>query len=173
MVDTLPYCTHGLVQQNKFGLEDLPGGGQACKGCGLPTVETYRLPRFVEARRTQAEAAAADRPRIVTTNDMPLHTITAVHGDVFGLVVMSRDYFSNLGARFRTIVGGEVGGYTELLTRSRNEARGRLWDSARALGANAVIAFRFDCNEIGQIMSEVAAYGTAVTVERLEASVPG
>ena len=60
-----------------------------------------------------------------------------------------------------------VAGYTKLLTDSRNEARHRMWREARARGANAVIAMRFDCNEIGDIMSEVAAYGTAVTVQRL------
>jgi uncharacterized protein YbjQ (UPF0145 family) len=65
------------------------------------------------------------------------------------------------------VVGGEVSGYTKLLTNSRNEARARLWSEARAKGANAVIAMRFDCNEIGGIMSEIAAYGTAVTVEPL------
>jgi uncharacterized protein YbjQ (UPF0145 family) len=107
---------------------------------------------------------------IVTTNDVPLHRITAVQGDVFGLVVMSRDYFSNLGARFRTVVGGEAHGYTELLTRSRNEARERMWKETTTLGANAVVAFRFDCSEIGDIMSEVVAYGTAVSIEPLPAA---
>jgi uncharacterized protein YbjQ (UPF0145 family) len=105
---------------------------------------------------------------IVTTNEVPGHRITQVHGDVFGLVVRARNYFSNVGASFRTIAGGEVAGYTKLLTDSRNQARERMWREARARGANAVVAMRFDCNEIGDIMSEVAAYGTAVTVEPLE-----
>jgi uncharacterized protein YbjQ (UPF0145 family) len=102
---------------------------------------------------------------IVTTNDIPGYRISKVHGDVFGLIVRARNYFSNLGAQFRTLAGGEVAGYTRLLTDSRNQARERMWREARARGANAVIAMRFDCNEIGDIMSEVAAYGTAVTVE--------
>jgi uncharacterized protein YbjQ (UPF0145 family) len=104
---------------------------------------------------------------IVTTNEVPGYRITHVHGDVFGLTVRARNYFSNLGAQFRTLAGGEVAGYTRLLTDSRNEARHRMWREARALGANAVIAMRFDCNEIGDIMSEVAAYGTAVTIQRI------
>ncbi len=66
------------------------------------------------------------------------------------------------------MTGGEVSGYTKLLTDSRNQARQRMWREARARGANAVVAMRFDCNEIGDIMSEVAAYGTAVTVESLQ-----
>ncbi len=61
--------------------------------------------------------------------------------------------FSNLGASLRTLAGGEVAGYTKLLTDSRNEARARMWSEARARGANAVIAMRFDCNEIGDISS--------------------
>lgn len=101
---------------------------------------------------------------IVTTNDVAGYRITAVHGDVFGLIVRARNVFGNIGASLRTVAGGEVGGYTRLLTGSRNEARARMWREARARGGNAVIAMRFDCNEIGDIMSEVVAYGTAVTV---------
>jgi uncharacterized protein YbjQ (UPF0145 family) len=123
--------------------------------------------------------AAAGEPRdtqpvlIVTTNEVPGHRIVAVHGDVFGLIVRARNYFSNLGAQFRTLAGGEVAGYTKLLIDSRNQARERLWLEARARGANAVVAMRFDCNEIGDIMSEVAAYGTAVTVEPVGPAVTG
>ena len=108
---------------------------------------------------------------IVTTNEIPGFRIVQVHGDVFGLVVRARNYFSNLGAQLRTLAGGEVEGYTKLLTDSRNQARLRMWREARARGANAVVAMRFDCNEIGDIMSEVAAYGTAVTVEPSEGNI--
>ena len=119
-----------------------------------------------------AEAASKPEPMlIVTMNEVPGYRITHVHGDVFGLVVRARNYFSNLGASLRTVAGGEVSGYTKLLTDSRNQARARMWREARALGANAVVAMRFDCNEIGDIMSEVAAYGTAVTVESLQPAV--
>jgi len=107
---------------------------------------------------------------IVTSNEVAGYRIVKVHGDVFGLTVRARNYFSNVGARLQTVVGGEVMGYTKLLTESRNEARERLWSEARGVGANAVIAMRFDCNEIGGIMSEIAAYGTAVTVEPLSES---
>ena len=102
---------------------------------------------------------------IVTTNEVPGYRIVRVHGDVFGLVVRARNYFSSLGAQLRTLAGGEVAGYTKLLTDSRNEARERMWREGRARGANAVVAMRFDCNEIGDVMSEIVAYGTAVTVE--------
>jgi uncharacterized protein YbjQ (UPF0145 family) len=130
------------------------------------------------AEREAQEAARFNGPEperdtqpvlIVTTNEIPGYRITQVHGDVFGLVVRARNYFSNLGASFRTLAGGEVAGYTKLLTDSRNQARERMWRAARAKGANAIVAMRFDCNEIGDIMSEVAAYGTAVTIEPIQA----
>jgi uncharacterized protein YbjQ (UPF0145 family) len=105
---------------------------------------------------------------IVTTNEIPGYRITYVHGDVFGLVARARNAFSNVGAQLRTVAGGEVSGYTRLLTDSRNQARQRMWREARARGANAIVAMRFDCTEIGDIMSEVVAYGTAVTAERVD-----
>ena len=103
---------------------------------------------------------------ISTMNDVPGYEVTAVYGEVYGLVVRARNVFSNVGASFRTIVGGEAKGYTKLLSDSRDEAIVRLTDAARAKGANAVLAMRFDCNEIAGVMSEVAAYGTAVTIAR-------
>ena len=125
-------------------------------------------------RRIPQQAVRDTQPvLIVTTNEVPGYRITQVHGDVFGLIVRARNYFSNLGAQFRTLAGGEVAGYTKLLTDSRNEARERMWREARARDANAVVAMRFDCNEIGDIMSEVAAYGTAVTVEPVLATAAG
>ena len=104
---------------------------------------------------------------ISTMNDVPGYEVTAVYGEVYGLIVRARNAFSNIGAGFRTIVGGEAKGYTKLLSDSRDQAVERLMEAARAKGANAVLAMRFDCNEIGDIMSEVAAYGTAVTVRKI------
>lgn len=105
--------------------------------------------------------------QVVTTNDLPGYEVTEVMGETFGLIVRSRNAFSNIGASFRTIFGGEVKGYTSLLSDSRNHAVERLKSAAAARGANAVLAMRFDCSEIGGIMSEVAAYGTAVKVRKL------
>jgi uncharacterized protein YbjQ (UPF0145 family) len=107
-----------------------------------------------------------DQIIVTTMNDLPGYEIVDVYGEVFGLIVRARNAFSNIGASFRTIAGGEVKGYTKLLAESRNHAVDRLREAAAERGANAVIAMRFDCNEIGDIMSEVAAYGTAVTVRR-------
>ena len=108
-----------------------------------------------------------DEILVVTTNELPGYEILRVHGEVFGLVARARNAFSNLGAGMRTVFGGEAKGYTTLLIDSRNDAVSRLRDAAREVGANAVVAMRFDCNEIANMISEVAAYGTAVTVRRL------
>lgn len=110
--------------------------------------------------------AMSDDIIISTMNDLPGYEIEEVYGEVFGLIVRARNAFSNIGASFRTLAGGEVKGYTKLLAESRNHAVDRLKEAAAERGANAVIAMRFDCNEIGDIMSEVAAYGTAVRVRR-------
>ncbi len=104
---------------------------------------------------------------ITTTNDLPGYEVEEVYGEVFGLIVRARNAFSNVGASFRTLVGGEAKGYTKLLADSRTHAVDRLREAAAERGANAVLAMRFDCNEIGDIMSEVAAYGTAVRVRKL------
>jgi uncharacterized protein YbjQ (UPF0145 family) len=135
-------------------------------------VATAVAARNAAAGSPREEQVPRDGPPvlIVTTNEVPGYRIIHVPGDVFGLIVRARNYFSNLGASFRTLAGGEVAGYTKLLTDSRNQARERMWRAARAKGANAVIAMRFDCNEIGDIMSEVAAYGTAVTIEPIQAT---
>jgi uncharacterized protein YbjQ (UPF0145 family) len=104
---------------------------------------------------------------VVTTNDVPGYKVEEVYGEVFGLIVRSRNLFSNVGASFRTIFGGEVKGYTALLSDSRENALERLRQAAKDKGANAVLAFRFDSGDIGQVMNEVAAYGTAVRIKKL------
>lgn len=99
-----------------------------------------------------------------TTNDIPGYEVVEVYGEVFGLIVRSRNLFSNIGAGFRTIFGGEVGGYTRLLADTREQALERLRTEAAEKGANAVIGMRFDSGDIGNVMNEVAAYGTAVKI---------
>lgn len=100
-----------------------------------------------------------------TTNDLLGYRVVKIHGEIFGLIVRSRNIFSNIGATFRTILGGEVRGYTRLLTDSREQAIERLRQAAADKGANAVLGMNFDSGDIGNIMNEVAAYGTAVTIE--------
>ncbi len=102
---------------------------------------------------------------VTTMNELPGYTVTAVHGEVFGLTVRSRHVGSDIGASLKGLIGGEVKGYTKMLRESRLEAVQRLRDETVQAGGNAVIAMRFDCNELMSNMTEVAAYGTAVTVQ--------
>jgi uncharacterized protein YbjQ (UPF0145 family) len=99
---------------------------------------------------------------VVTTNDIPGWEIRQVCGEVFGLTVRSRNAFSQMGAGFKSLVGGELKGMTANLVNSRNEVMGRMIDEARTRGGNAVIAMRFDTSEMGENWTEICAYGTAV-----------
>ena len=86
-------------------------------------------------------------------------------GMTFGLVVRSRGLGQNIWAFFRSWGGGEIKVYTNLLAQVRHQAIERLAEHAKSLGANAVISVAFDTSEIGSIMTEVLAVGTAVLVE--------
>jgi uncharacterized protein YbjQ (UPF0145 family) len=85
-------------------------------------------------------------------------------GLAFGLVVRSMGFVKSIGAGLKTLRQGEVSQYTELLEDSRRHAVDRLVENARLLGANAIVAMRFDSSEIGQQLTEIVAYGTAVIV---------
>jgi uncharacterized protein YbjQ (UPF0145 family) len=99
---------------------------------------------------------------VVTTNDLPGWEIQQVCGEVFGLTVRSRNAFSQMGAGFKSILGGELKGMTTNLAQSRNEVMGRMLEEARLRGGNAVVAMRFDTSEMGDTWTELCAYGTAV-----------
>ncbi|HEY9391833.1 MAG TPA: YbjQ family protein [Mycobacteriales bacterium] len=101
---------------------------------------------------------------VVTTNDIPGYEVRHVFGEVFGLTVRSRNAFSNIGAGLKSLVGGELKGLTKALYESRNEVMGRMIAEAQARGANAIIAMRFDTSEMGDMWTELCAYGTAVYV---------
>jgi uncharacterized protein YbjQ (UPF0145 family) len=104
---------------------------------------------------------------IVTMNDLPGYKITRVLGEVNGLTVRTRNVGAKIGASFQAIGGGELKGLTKQLTESRQEALARLTEAASALGANAVLAVRYDSNELAGTFQEILAYGTAAVVEPL------
>jgi uncharacterized protein YbjQ (UPF0145 family) len=85
-------------------------------------------------------------------------------GVAFGLVVRSMGAIKTIGAGFSAMRRGEVTQYTELLEDARRHAMDRMIENARLLGANAVVAMRFDSSEVGQTLTEIVAYGTAVVV---------
>lgn len=104
---------------------------------------------------------------VVTTENVPNHRVREAKGQVFGVVVRSRGLGGNILASLRSIVGGEITEYTELLEHTRREAVDRMVKNARLMQADAVVMMRFDSSEIGQTMSEIVAYGTAVTLEKI------
>lgn len=99
---------------------------------------------------------------VVTTFDLPGWEIQRVCGEVFGLTVRSRNAFSQMGAGLKSMFGGELQGMTKNLIESRNEVMGRMLEAARAKGGNAVVGMRFDTSEMGDVWTELCAYGTAV-----------
>ena len=102
---------------------------------------------------------------VVTTENLPGHRVLEAKGQCFGVVVRSRGLGGNIMAGLRSIVGGEIKEYTALLEEARRHAIDRLVQNASLMGANAIVMMRFDSAEIGQTMSEIVAYGTAVVVE--------
>ncbi len=103
---------------------------------------------------------------IVTTEKVANHKVTEVIGPVFGLTVRARGIGKDILAALKGLVGGEISQYTEMLEDARKQAIDRMVKNAAAMGANAIIMMRFDSGEIGQNMSEIVAYGTAVVVEK-------
>src|SRR5919108_3599130 len=101
---------------------------------------------------------------VATTPYLAGHRVTETKGQVFGLVVRSRGFAGNLTAGLRSLVGGEIKEYTQLLEDTRRQAVDRLVQNATLMGANAVISMRFDSSELAGTMSEIVAYGTAVVV---------
>ena len=102
---------------------------------------------------------------VVTTPFVPGCRIVNTIGFTWGLTVRSRGLGGNLVAGLRTLAGGEIKEYTQMLDHARWEAMQRLMEHAKALGANAVVGAAFDSSEIGEIMTEILAYGTAVVVQ--------
>lgn len=102
---------------------------------------------------------------VATTPFVAGHRVTETKGQVYGLVVRSRGLGGNIAASIRSLAGGEIKEYTQLLEDTRRQAIDRMVRNATLMGANAVISMRFDSSEMGQTMTEIVAYGTAVTVQ--------
>jgi uncharacterized protein YbjQ (UPF0145 family) len=101
---------------------------------------------------------------VTTTSDLPGARIVKVHGVVRGITVRSRSVVGNLGGAIQSIFGGKLSVYTHLAETARAEAYDLMIAHAEQMGANAVVAMRYDANEIMDGITEVLAYGTAVTV---------
>ena len=114
---------------------------------------------------TYGRTAHTNELIVTTTNDLEGFRVVRHLGVVRGLTVRSRSVLGNLGASLQTILGGNITIYSELAEKARGEAYDLMVQHARELGANAVLAMRYDANEITDGVTEVLAYGTAVTVE--------
>jgi uncharacterized protein YbjQ (UPF0145 family) len=115
---------------------------------------------------TYPPPSAAINPAFVTTAfELPGYRIVRNYGVVRGIVVRSRNVFATIGAGLQTIIGGDITLFTELCEKTRQDSFAMMTLHAAQLGANAVIAIRYDTTELIRGVSEVLAYGTAVYVE--------
>jgi uncharacterized protein YbjQ (UPF0145 family) len=102
---------------------------------------------------------------VVTTENVAGHRVRETKGQVFGVVVRSRGLGGNIMAGLRSLAGGEIIEYTQMLEEARRHAVDRMVKNATLMHANAIVMMRFDSSEIGQTMSEIVAYGTAVIID--------
>jgi uncharacterized protein YbjQ (UPF0145 family) len=102
---------------------------------------------------------------VTNTEEMPGKTITNCFGIVSGSTVRAKHAGRDIMAGLKNIVGGELKGYTELLSEARDEAMNRMIEHAQGLGANGVVNVRFSTSSVAAGASEIYVYGTAVTVE--------
>src|SRR5215216_3309205 len=103
---------------------------------------------------------------VATTNDLPGYRVVRVIGLVRGITVRSRSIIGTIGGALQSIVGGNISLFTSLAETARQEALDLMVRHAEEMGANAVIAMRYDGNEITDGITEMLAYGTAVVVEQ-------
>ncbi len=108
-----------------------------------------------------------DNNLITTANSLEGYRITRHLGVVRGITVRSRSLLGNIAGDLQSVFGGELSVYVELCEKAREEAYHRMIEHASQRGANAIIAMRYDANDVGETITEVLAYGTAVLVEKI------
>jgi uncharacterized protein YbjQ (UPF0145 family) len=108
-----------------------------------------------------------DHSLVTTSNELEGYKIVKHLGMVRGVTVRSRSVLGNIAGGFQSLFGGQLSIYVELCENAREEAYQLLIQHAQVIGANAIIAMRYDANEIMQGVTEVLAYGTAVVVEKV------
>src|SRR5258708_17855905 len=102
-------------------------------------------------------------PLTTTTFELPGYRVTKSFGVVRGIIVRSRSIVGNIGASIQSLFGGNITLYTSLCERARADAFELMVQHAQEIGANAVIAMRYDANEVAAGITEVLAYATAVS----------
>src|SRR5580704_10040203 len=107
---------------------------------------------------------------VTTTFTIEGYRITQYLGIVRGLIVRAPTIAQGIMGGFKSIIGGQIGSYTQMCEQTRQQAYDLLIDHARAIGANAIVGLRYDASEIGGKTSatEVLCYGTAVIIEPIK-----
>ena len=108
-----------------------------------------------------------DNAMVTSAFTLEGYRVTKNLGITKGIIVRSRSIIGSIGAGIQTIFGGDITLYTELCEQTRQHAFDLMLEHAAQAGANAVIGFKYDATEIGSGVTEVLAYGTAVTVEKM------
>lgn len=103
---------------------------------------------------------------VTSALELPGYRVKQNMGIVRGIVVRSRSLVGSIGAGLQTLFGGNITLFETLCEQAREQAFDRMLEHAEGMGANAVIAMRYDATEISPGVTEVLAYGTAVTVEK-------
>lgn len=107
---------------------------------------------------------------VTTTFTIEGYRIAKYLGVVRGLIVRAPTIVQGISGGLKSIIGGRIGAYTQMCEQTRQQAYELMIDHAKALGANAVVGFRYDASEIGgkSAASEVLCYGTAVVLEPIQ-----
>ena len=142
----------------------LPLNAQFCVQCGAPVNKNAPASSASVRSHMPVSPITIDGVLVVSANWIPGYTIIETRGFIYGLTVRSRGLGRNITAGLRSIAGGEIREYVEMMQHARDEALYRLVEHAKAVGANAIISACFDSSEISNYMQEILAYGTAVVV---------
>ena len=141
----------------------LPLNAQFCIQCGAKVGEEGSK-QNAAVGATVPSPIAIDGVIVVSSNRVPGYSIIETRGFIYGLTVRSRGLGRNITAGLRSLAGGEIREYVEMMQHARDEALYRMVEHARAVGANGVISTYFDSSEISDYMQEILAYGTAVVL---------
>lgn len=127
-----------------------------------------RMPKSNAPYQVSTPQFSVTESMVTTAFELPGYRIRQNLGVVRGIVVRSRNVFVNIGASFRSLAGGNIAAWSKLCEETRQEAFDIMIQHATEMGANAIICARYDATEMGNIATEVLAYGTAVIAEPLE-----
>lgn len=144
----------------------LPANAQFCIQCGTGVSEAGIGAGVGAGASMPLSPIAIDGVLVVSSNWVPGYNIIETKGFIYGLTVRSRGLGRNITAGLRSIAGGEIHEYVEMMQHARDEALYRLVQHAKSVGANGIISAYFDSSEISDYMQEILAYGTAVLISK-------